>query len=214
MEFEPSNDEVVQLLMKLKSGNGAYPPELLAARKARYLQQVVQVGMAAGTGMGIKKILKGGSGPGIPPAVGTLLEAVLVIAIVAEAGSLGYFYKDKLAELLNISWGKPKVEQSSNPPVVTSPMPQLQSTASPLMTETQTPIGSPSPIVVINRTTISATEVVKPVNPLPAATEKNGNQYGLTPKPERTKDPNDGNTDNSSTDSGSNANQDSNKNKP
>src|SRR5215211_675780 len=174
MEFEPSNDEVVKLLMKLKSGNGAYPPELLAARKARYLQQVVQVGIAAGTGMGIKEILKGGKGPGIPPTVGTLLEAILVVAIVAEAGSLGYFYKDKLAELLNISLGEPKVEQSSNPPAVTSPMPQLQSTPSPIVTETQMPLGSPSPIVVINGTTISATEIVKPVNPLPAATDKNG----------------------------------------
>jgi len=214
MEFEPSNDEVVKLLMKLKSGNGAYPPELLAARKARYLQQVVQVGIAAGTGMGIKEILKGGKGPGIPPTVGTLLEAILVVAIVAEAGSLGYFYKDKLAELLNISLGEPKVEQSSNPPAVTSPMPQLQSTPSPIVTETQTPLGSPSPIIVINGTTVSATEVIKPVNPVPAATDKNGNQYGLTPKPERTKDPNDGNTDNGGTDSGSNANKDSNKNKP
>jgi hypothetical protein len=93
-------------------------------------------------------------------------------------------------------------------------MPQSQSTASPTMTETATPIGSPSPIIVINGTTISATEVVKPVNSVPVATDKNGNQYGLTPKPERTKDPNDGNTDNGDTDTSSNTNKDSNKNKP
>lgn len=210
MEFDPNKDEVIKLLTKLKtSTNGAYPPELLVARKAHYLQQVAQIGLAAGGGMGIKQILKAGKGPGIPPAIGTFLEAVLVVAIVGEAATLGYFYKDKLAALLNNSLGKPKIEESSDPPAVNSPVPQIQSTASPIMTTTQTPIGTPSPIIVINGTPISATEVVNPVNPVPVATDNNGNQYGLTPKPERTKDPNgdDGSTD-------GNTNKDSNKNKP
>src|SRR6188474_571546 len=102
MEFDPNKDEVIKLLTKLKtSTNGAYPPELLVVRKAHYLQQVAQIGLAAGSGVGIKEILKGGRGPGIPPAVGTLLQTVLVVAIVAEAVTLGYFYKDKLAALLN-----------------------------------------------------------------------------------------------------------------
>ncbi len=213
MEFDPNKDEVIKLLTKLKtSTNGAYPPELLVARKAHYLQQVAQIGLAAGSGMGIKQILKAGKGPGIPPAVGTLLEAVLVVAIVAEAATLGYFYKDKLAALLNSSLGKPKIEESSDPPAVNSPVPQIQSTASPIMTTTQTPIGTPSPIIVINGTPISVTEVVNPVNPVPAATDKNGNQYGLTPKPERTKDPTGGDSDDGSTDG--NTHKDSNKNKP
>jgi hypothetical protein len=216
MEFDPHNDEVIKLLTKLKaSSNGAYPPELLAARKAHYMQQVTQVGIAAGTGLGIKEILSGGNGPGIPPAMGTLLQAVLVVAVVAEASVLGYIYRDKLAELLNISSGNPKVEESLNPPAVTSPIPQIQSTASPIVTETQTPIGTSSPIIVINGTTIAATEVVSPANsidPLPA--DKNGNQYGLTPKPERTKDPNDGSSDNGAINNDSNNNKDSNKNKP
>jgi len=215
MEFDPNKDEVIKLLTKLKtSANGAYPPELLVVRKARYMQQVAQIGLAAGTGMGIKEILKGGKGAGIPPAVGTLLEAVLVVAIVAEAGTLGYFYKDKLAELFNSSLGKPKVEESSNPPAVNSPMPQIQSTASPVMTTTQMPLGTPSPIIVINGTPISATEVANPVNPIPAATDKNGNQYGLTPKPERTKDPNGGNSDNGAANGDGDINKDSNKSKP
>ena len=203
MEFDPKNDEIIKLLTQLKSSNGAYPPELLAARKARYLQQVAQVGVAAGSGMGIKQILKGGSGSGISPLAGTLLETVLVVAIVAEAGVLGYFYKDKLAELLNLVLGKPNVEQTAIPPVDnSSPILQAESTASPAATET--PLGTPSPVIVINGTVVVPSEVHNPVgpvnpavntvvNPVVVPTDRNGNQYGHTPVPERTKDPHGGN---------------------
>jgi hypothetical protein len=215
MEFDPNKDEVIKLLTTLKSSNGAYPPELLAARKARYLQQVAQVGIAAGTGMGIKQMLKGGNGAGISPAAGTLLEMVLVVAIVAEAGTLGYFYRDKLAELLNLVLGKPKVEQTANPPVDnSSPVIQVESTASPALTET--PPGTPSPVIVINGTVVAPSGVVSPVdpanpvvntavNPVIVPTDRNGNQYGHTPIPERTKDPNGGNNGGNGNDTGSNS---------
>lgn len=204
MEFDPHHDVVFNLLTKLKtSGDGDYPPELLAARKARYLQQVAQVGIAAGTGMGIKEVLKGAKGPGIPPAVGTLLEVALVVAIVTEAGALGYFYRAKLADLLNISLTKPTAEENVNPPAVNSPVPQLELTVTPVGTGTATP----SPVIVINGTVVPATEVVSPANTVgpvnsvdPVPTDKKGNQYGLTPLPERTKDPN-GSTDSNNKDS-------------
>ncbi len=228
MEFDPNKDEVIKLLTTLKSSNGAYPPELLAARKARYLQQVAQVGIAAGTGMGIKQFLKGGKGAGVSPVAGTLLETVLVVAIVAEAGALGYFYRDKLAELLNLALGKPRVEQTTNPPVDnTSPVIQVESTASPALTGT--PIGTPSPVIVINGTVVAPSEVVNPVgpvntvvNPVVVPTDRNGNQYGHTPIPERTKDPHGGNnggngsdtSSNSDTNGGSNTNGNHGNNRP
>jgi len=205
MEFDPNNDEVIKLLTMLKSSNGAYPPELLAARKARYLQQVAQVGIAAGTGMGIRQILKGAKGLGVSPVAVTLLEAVLVVAIVAEAGALGYFYRGKLAKLLNLALRKPNVEQTANPPIDnSSPLLQTESTASPAVTET--PLGTPSPVIVINGTVVAPSEMVNPVSPVNTAvnpvvvpTDRNGNQYGLTPIPERTKDPHGGNNDGSDT---------------
>jgi len=231
MEFDPNNDEVIKLLTTLKNSNGAYPPELLATRKARYLQQVAQVGIAAGTGMGIKQILKGGNGAGVSPVAGTMLETILVVAIVAEAGALGYFYKDKLAELFNLALGKPNVEQTANPPIDNSlPVLQAESTASPTITET--PPGTPSPVIVINGTFVAPSEVVNPVgplnpvvntvvNPVVVPTDRNGNQYGHTPIPERTKDPNGGNnggngndTSNSDTNGGSNTNGNNGNNRP
>ena len=206
MELSSNNDEVVQLLTKLKGRGGAYPPELLAARKSRYLQQVAQISIAAGAGAGIKEVLKAGKGTGLPPVAGTMLETILVAAIVVEASALGYVYREKLAELLNISLKKPVAEESSNPPVIASPIQHLESTATPVMTETGTPIGTPLPVIVINGTEIMVTEVVNPVNTvnavIPVPTDKNGNQYGLTPLPERTKDPNGGNNDGGGTDNG------------
>jgi hypothetical protein len=194
MEVDPNKDEVIDLLTKLKSTNGAYPPELLAARRARYLQQVAQVSVAAGAGMGIKEVLKGTKAAGASSMTGTFLEIALVVAIVAEAGALGYIYRDKLAELLNISLHKPRVEQTVNPAGDQSSGVELETTTTPALTATATPIGTPSPVIVINNTVISATEAVNPVNVEP--TDRNGNQYGLTPRPERTKDAQGSGTDN------------------
>lgn len=199
MEFDPNNQEVVKLLTKLKSTNGAYPPELLSARKARYLQQVAQVSVAAGAGMGIKNVLKGTKGSGISSMAGPFLEIALVVAIVAEAGALGYIYRDKLAELLNISLKKPSVEQTANPSVDQSPSLELESTVTPTLTGTATPMGTPSPVIVVNGTAIHATDAMNPVNVEP--TDRNGNQYGLTPRPERTKDAPGGGNDSSDSNS-------------
>ena len=211
MAFDPKNTDVFQLLEKLKGANGAYPPDLFAARRQGYLKQIAQIGGGAGLALALKETAKAakGVGTGLPSAAAsTVLEAILVVAIVAEAGAVGYFYRDKLVELYQrlTGSGSPKVEQVVNPPVPASPIPGVELTPTPVMTETATPTDSATAFV--EQATHSGTggqagpsqDASQPAVSTPAASENNnnkGNHYGNTPIPERTKDPGNSTSDSS-----------------
>lgn len=206
MEFSPKDNEVVKLLTKLKNANGTYPQELLALRRQGYLKQVAELSGGVGLVIGLRNVLKNAGGSGGATTTGTLLEALLVLAIVAEASTVAYFYRDKLAELFRSSSNAPRVEEISNPPVmIESPFPTFELTLSPVVTETETetPVSTPSPSLELaaeptdqgnsqesvagSEEGSGSNEAVSTPNPNDN-NDNNGNHYGQTPKPERTRE--------------------------
>ncbi len=219
MEYDPKDNEVIHLLKKLKESNGAYPPEMLASRRQGYLKQVAEVSAGIGMAAGLRNALKGGSkaAGSISPTAGTVVEALLVIAIVAETGAVTYFYRDKIAAALRSITNQPRVEEIASPPVLASPVTELQFTSTPVFTETAvvtetgtetltlTPEGTPSPELAAQATQQNGGGSVNTtssgtnnggttggpsVSSSQPANGNNGNHYGQTPQPVRTKDPN------------------------
>jgi hypothetical protein len=248
MEYNPKDNEVIHLLKKLKDSNGAYPPELLALRRQGYLKQVAQISAGAGLVVGLKNIVKGGKGSAglSSSAAGTVVEALLVAALVAEAGAVTYFYRDKVAEYMQLITRTPKVEHVASPPVVPSPFMEMQIQITPSLSEEAvtitvtgtesltpgTPSGTPSPALPTGTTQPNGrngTAVQSASTSAPGSSSgntggssgsgssqdpkgNNGNHYGQTPKPERTKD--NGSNDSNNNQSSSTKESSKNKNKP
>lgn len=193
MEFEPQDQRVVELLTKLKDANESYPSDMLAARREAFLNNMAGAGLSLGTGSALNRSLKGGSGSGAGPlTVGRLLEAALLVAIVAEAGALAYFYRDKVADVFRSISSPSQVQEIASPPVATFAFPELEiseipgsaiptGTASEMATSTQVP-GVADDVTSNNNVAATLT------NSTPDPNGNNGNHYGQTPKPERTKD--------------------------
>ena len=216
MDYDPKDIDVIDLLKKLKDAGGAYPQEMLALRRQGYLHQVAEAIGGAGLALGLNETLKSGkgAGAGASPAAGTLVEALLVIAIVAEAGAVAYFYRDKVVDFFQSFSNEPRVEEVSNPPVQSSPLPDIEFTMTlvetPTLTLTNTPISTPSVELVAQPTDGTqensstsgdsdgaagsgggGSQSVSTPNPNANNNDNgnNGNHYGQTPKPERTKEP-------------------------
>jgi len=193
MGFDAQDKEIVRLLTKLKDTDGKYPPDLLVARRQGYLKQMGQIGLGIGVGAGIKNAVKGGKAPAFSSAASTILESALVLAIVAESGTVAYFYRDKLADIFKTIAKDAGVQEVTPPPVHTEPgiqgvtpspavtatLPSVTLSVSPTGTELTSTLV---PGVVENNNTISADST-------PAPNGNNGNHYGQTPKPQRTKEP-------------------------
>lgn len=221
MEYDPKDIDVISLLKKLKHAGGGYPRELLAPRRQGYLNQVAAAIGGAGLALGLKETLKSGKGPGPGPssAAGTLVEALLVVAIIAEAGAVAYFYRDKVADFFQSFSNGPKVEEVSHPPVLPSPVSEIElittpvETPTPTLTLADTPVSTPSVELAAEPTQRKQEDTSTGSNPdaggadaggspsgttsvsTPAPNDNtgtngnNGNHYGQTPKPERTKEP-------------------------
>ena len=225
MGINTKDTDVFQLLQQLKEVNGTYPPELLAVRRQGYLKQVAEIGAGAGLAAALKSTVKTaqGTGAGIPPAASTLLESLLVVAIVVEAGTVTYFYRDRLVDLYYKITKSPKVEEVANPAVTPSPFvaANIEFTVTPVftVTGTVTPISTPSVLAELpthqqpngsqsdtNQTTIQSGSGSPAIStPDPNSNDpngNNGNHYGQTPIPARTKEP------------GNNSNRDSTQNTP
>ena len=201
MGIDPKNNDVFQLLKKLKEDqdNGTYPQDLLAVRRQGYLKQVAAIAGGAGLASVLRNTAKSGKGAALPPVAGTLLEGLLVVAIVAEASTVAYFYRGQLAKLLQNFSNQPKVEEVTNPPVISSPIQGLGLTPSPIVaeTETETPVGTPSLLAEqpTRQGSDQGSNQDNNSNPAVATSapnsnhHNNGNQYGHTPIPNRTKKP-------------------------
>jgi hypothetical protein len=193
MGFDAQDKEIVRLLTKLKDTDGKYPPDLLAARRQGYLKQMGQIGLGLGVGADIKNAVKSGRAPVLSSATSTVLESALVVAIVAETGTVAYFYRDKLSDFFQTITNEVSGQEVTPPPVATeleirgiTPSPAVTATL-PSVTLSISPTGTeltstPVPGVVEEGNTISADST-------PAPNGNNGNHYGQTPKPERTKEP-------------------------
>jgi hypothetical protein len=192
MGFDAQDKEIVRLLTKLKDTDGKYPPDLLAARRQGYLKQMGQIGLGLGVGADIKNAVKSGRAPVLSSATSTVLESALVVAIVAETGTVAYFYRDKLSDFFQTITNEASGQEVTPPPVATeleiqgiTPSPAVTATL-PSVTLSISPTGTeltstPVPGVVEEGNTISADST-------PAPNGNNGNHYGQTPKPERTKE--------------------------
>ena len=225
MEFEPQDRKVVELLTKLKVANEGYPSDMLAARRQAFLDNMAGAGLGVGTGTALKQTLKNGNGAA-PISVGTLLEAALVIAMVAEAGTLAYFNRDKIAEVFRSISATSKVQEIASPPVITSPFPALETseipssvipssaiptgTATEVATNTQVPGVTDDPTITSNNndpaTLTDSTPNPSVNNQNNGTNGNNGNHYGQTPKPERTRDNNDNRPPNNNPGNGNNGN--------
>jgi len=230
MENLSEDEKVVDLLTKLRDSNGGYPSDMLAARRRTYLKQMANVGLGIGVGAGLKEAAKG-SGNGASAATtasSKLLEMALVAAIAVEAGTAAFLYRDKIANAIRSRISEPTVQEVSPPsnessvtdPIlleaVGTPLVAASATPTPSATFTSTPSGTLSTSVAGSNnqdgndngganTSINA-------NATPQGNQ--GNQYGLTPKPERTKESNSGgSTDDGGTDDGGGNNDGSSKNK-
>ena len=201
MENLPEDEKVVDLLQKLKSSNGGYPSDMLAARRRTYLKQMANVGLGIGIGAGLKEAAKGaGNGAGAATTVtGKVLEIALVAAIALEAGTAAYLYRDKIAEAVRSYINQPAAqevvssasEDTAAEPTVT----EFLVTPSPAAsgTPTGTPSGTPSSSTAVadsnnqnNDSGGANTSINANATPDPGGNQ--GNQYGLTPKPVRTKE--------------------------
>lgn len=206
MEFEPQDRKVVELLTKLKGANEAYPSEMLAARRQAFLNNMVGIGLGTGTVLRtvLKHTLKNGNGGGAAPiSASTLLEAALVVAMVAEASVLAYFYRDKIADVFWSIAAPSTVQGIVSPPVITSPFPELEiseipssatqtGTAPEMVTSTQVPGVMDVENDLTSNNNVGATLTDSTPNPSVnnesnEGNGNNGNHYGQTPKPERTK---------------------------
>jgi hypothetical protein len=115
------------------------------------------------------------------------------VAIVAETGTVAYFYRDKLADLFQTITNEASGQEVTPPPVQTelevqgvTPSSAVTATLT-SVTLSVSPTGTaltstPVPGGAEDNNTISA-------NSTPAPNGNNGNHYGQTPRPQRTKDP-------------------------
>ena len=194
---------------------------MLASRRQGYLKQVAEIGASVGLAAGLRNTIKsGGKAAGsFSSTAGTVVEALLVIALVAEAGTVSYFYRDKIADVFRSITSKPKVEEVANPPVAASPITEIQLTSTPVFTVTVaatesetltvTPERTPSPELAVQPTRQNNGSSVNTTGsggttggstggstsgggPSVSSTEpangNNGNHYGQTPQPVRTKE--------------------------
>lgn len=203
MEFEPEEQQIVELLTKLKEHGGTYPKKLLASRRQFFLSQMASVGMGLGIGEGLKAAGKASKGGVLSHISGisasSIVETVLVLAIVAQASVIAYVYRDKLIDLINtISSSALAVPTDITIPVTGSSPTNSIVSDTPTATSTEISTASPSstatplPPISVNNNGSDATHV-NSTSPAvtPSPTKDNpGNHYGQTPKPEKTKEKN------------------------
>lgn len=193
MELDPNDYDVVKLLTKLKHANFAYPPGLLASRRQKYIRRVAEVG--AGFGVAVRLKSRSGESGSVIPKAGSLLEIALVAIILVEAGSAAYFYRDKISKIFESYSAKVQVLEVTSSPEFSSPLPEMTLTkipeiaGTPSAAETQTELPIPSGVADKND------EGNQQTNSTPDPNGDNGNHFGQTPKPDRTKDPDNNNND-------------------
>jgi len=213
MKNKISDNDVLELLTTLKNSENNYPQDLIAARRDTFAKQ------AAATIVLMKAGANGANAAGasttastttsaasatttsVGGSLGGILETVLTIAIVAELGVAAYLYRDKIADFISSTFGS-KVEQVSTPTDnsaagLISPG-NGNPTVTPFPTETPTVTVTETPTLTETITITPATENYNGItgsgnpqsNSTPTPNVDNGNHYGNTPKPERTKDVN------------------------
>ena len=191
MELDPKDYDVVKMLTKLKNANGAYPTDLFASRRQNYIRRVAEIGVGLGVAAGLRSTIKSGKSGGLAPTASSLLETALVVAIIAEASTAVYFYRDKIAEIIRSYSSNPQVQEVSS-----SPLPELIITELPEITGTPTTTETPTGTVVVPTSIAdNNSDGNNQANSTPDPNGNSGHHFGQTPKPDRTKDPGNNNND-------------------
>lgn len=191
MEFDPRDIDVVAWLAKLRSAEVPYPSDLFASRRLGYTRKVAEIGLGLGVAPGLKSTGKSGSSGSGLTKVGRVIETILVAAIVAEASAAVYFYREDIAEFIQSYRSNTAVSESIPSPDNASPLPEAvgtelsEASVTPRITLTNTPTATAT---VVPTVAVGNSGANDQANSTPDLKGNNGNQYGKTPKPERTKD--------------------------
>jgi len=194
MDIEPEDQQVVELLNRLKTQGGTYPQKMLASRRRAFLSQMASIGAGFGIGTGIHAATRtsktGSIFHALSVSASSLVETVLVVAIVVQAGFIAFTYRDRIIEILN-SLSAPGVPTAVSIPVIGSTLPEVITSGTPVVEEslTLTPTDTPTTTVTVVTATSAGnsdqgTDAVETPQP---ANDDPGNHYGQTPKPEQTK---------------------------
>jgi hypothetical protein len=204
MEFDLQDQEVIRFLKKLKDVDAEYPEKMLVARRRSFLKRMIEIELGVPADQGIRYMVSNPKPFNLSPAVSTLLETVLVVAILAEASWMVYFYRERLVDFFQAFTSVARVQDGTPLPVIPISADIQEITPSPSITpsallattaETPTgivvmPTGTSIPNLVEERTITPEMNQLR-ATPVPNEDQgNNGNHYGQTPKPERTKDNN------------------------
>ena len=173
---------------------------MLVQRRRSYLRRMREVSLGIPADTAVRDIAKDIKPSHISPATSTWVETALVIAIIAEASTVAYFYRHRLTDFVRRVVSEPGVQEVMPLPVVTSsfeiqsdvaiPAATIWSPPSPTgvaVTLTATPVPDVIPGVVDSNSILNATATLGP-NDSSLNNGNNGHHYGQTPKPERTKE--------------------------
>lgn len=194
MELDPKDLDVVALLAKIKSAEVHYPSDLFASRRLGYTRRVAEIGLGLGVTPELKKNPNARPNGSAATTVGGVFEAILVAAILAEAGAAAYIYRDQIVEVIQSYTSGAPVSESVPAPNVTPPFLEAENTELPKAAETSPAASTNSPTTsatVVPTVIVENNEANEKAKSTPDLKENNGNHYGKTPKPERTKDRND-----------------------
>jgi len=124
LERSPNPSDIINLLSKLKASTPDYPSDMMAARKAAFLDQVSTMGFdGPGKGGGDGGSLSNSSSVfgGMSTAQGILLQAVIGVWVIAAMLTAAYVFRDQIIDLLQ-DYGIVAVEMTQVP-IIDSPVP-------------------------------------------------------------------------------------------
>jgi hypothetical protein len=120
MDVDPEDQEVIRLLTKMKGAEAGYPEHMLVQRRRSYLRRMREVGLGIPADTAVRDAAKDIKPSHISPATSTLVETALVIAIIAEASTMAYFYRHRLTDFVRRVVAEPGVQEVTPLPVGTS----------------------------------------------------------------------------------------------
>jgi len=186
LSANPSQNEIVNLLSKLKNETPEYPSDLLAARKAAFIEQAVGIQFngpkqgGKGGGDGGSSSLGGSGGPGalggMSTAQGFLLQAVVGVWIIAGMLTAAYVFRDQIIDLLQDNG---IVVEMTQAPSIDSPAPVMVEPAG----ESPLPVIPPTGAISSSETPVPETVLEEEV-----IAEDSSGDSAISENPEDTKD--------------------------
>lgn len=163
------SNEIINLLSMLKDQTPDYPSDLMAARKAALMKQVVTIrmdksgrgGKGGGDGGGSLSGGHGGAGAlgGMSTAQSILVQAVIGVWIIAAMLTAAYVFRDEIIGLLQ-DYGIVSV-QMTQVPFIDSPVPAPESPAEEIISS-ETP---PAEIILPSGTAVPGNQTGSGIAP-------------------------------------------------